>query len=271
MNKIPTLNKLISKKLDSKYITKKAKAIEVYCSNPTITIKDLSLQVGVNPSTMGKWLHETEFIDQVYKRYMEISGLELPNIIGAMIREAKTGNVQAGRLVLEHFGKLENKIKIQVESPFEKFMRAKEVKVNNSIEEAEFTEEEYLLDEEVEEEYEQEIKDDGMFLDRLYNNHENTISTLPDRNPESQSKRLLQEKKAITYVTQKARSKAKESTNAQNRRILRRRADDVGLPYLKTKGRPKNSERARWLMELRRLAIEKFGEVQDFLMEETDL
>jgi len=270
MDKIPTLNKLISKKLDNRYITKKAKAVEVYCSNPSITIKDLAISTGVNPQTMSRWLHETEFIDQVYKRYMEISGLELPNVIGAMIREAKTGNVQAGRLVLEHFGKLENKIKIQVESPFEKFMRAKEVKINNSIEDAEFTEEDYLLDEEVEEEYEQEIKDDNMFLDRLYDNHEDTISTLPDRNPDSQSKRLSQEKSAITYVTQKARAEAKESTNAKNRRVLRRRADDVGLPYLKTKGRPKNSVRARWLMELRRLEIEKFGEVQDFLMKEID-
>jgi len=259
-----SVDKLLQQDTKGKYISKKAKAIKIYCLNPSITISGLASEIGVSPHTMSKWLHETEFIDQVYKKYMEISGLELPNVVGAMIREAKTGNVQAGRLVLEHFGKLENKIKIQVESPFEKFIRAKEVKVNSSIVEAEFTEDN-LLKEETEELYEQEVTNNEVFIDRLNNNYEDTISTLPDRDPQSQAKRLSKEKKAVTYVTQKAKSYAEINKDARERRLLRQRAEDVGLPLLKSKGRPRASERKRWLKELEKLEIEMFGEVQNFL------
>ena len=78
---------------------------------------------------MRSWLSDPNFIEDIYIRYMEIAGFELPAVIKATIGEAKRGNVHAARLILEHFGKLENKLKIQVESNFEKFIKtdAKEV------------------------------------------------------------------------------------------------------------------------------------------------
>ena len=106
-----------------KYEPNKLIAIELISSNPSMHQKAIAKQLGVDERTVRNWLTDPDFIDEIYKRYMEVSGIELPAVIKAMIEEAKLGNVQAGRLILEHFGKLEHRIKVQVESPFEKFMR----------------------------------------------------------------------------------------------------------------------------------------------------
>jgi len=45
-----------------------------------------------------------------------------------MVREALAGNVQAGRLVLEHSGKLQKNINITISSPFEKYLESQERK-----------------------------------------------------------------------------------------------------------------------------------------------
>ena len=106
-----------------KYEPNKLIAIELISTNPSIHQKTLAEKIGVDERTIRNCLTDPDFIDEIYKRYIEVSGIELPAVIKSMIEEAKLGNVQAGRLILEHFGKLENRIKIQVESPFEKFMR----------------------------------------------------------------------------------------------------------------------------------------------------
>ncbi len=51
-------------------------------------------------------------------------GLEIPNILDAVVREAVSGNMVAARLALEHSGKLVKNINITVDSPFEKFLKA---------------------------------------------------------------------------------------------------------------------------------------------------
>ncbi len=51
-------------------------------------------------------------------------GSQLPLVLESMIREAVSGNVQAGRLVLEHSGKLVKNVHVQVDSPFEKFLKS---------------------------------------------------------------------------------------------------------------------------------------------------
>ena len=98
-------------------------AVEMLSINPSLTQKDLALKLGVDRTTIIKWCNDPLFIDAWYKRFMEVAGGELPNVVLAMIREAKEGNVQAGRLILEHFGKLDTRVKIQVESPFERFLQ----------------------------------------------------------------------------------------------------------------------------------------------------
>ena len=115
-----------------KYSPQQLTAIELFCTNPTITQIQIADTVGVDKRTVNAWFANPNFVEAVYERYMEMSGIHLPEVIQSMIDEAKAGNVQAGRLVLEHFGKLENKLKIEVESNFERFMRL------DDIEEAEF-------------------------------------------------------------------------------------------------------------------------------------
>ena len=227
----------------------KKRVIETYCKSPHISMKELAINSNIAYPTLMKWMHDPVFIDQIYKRYMEVAGIELPNVISAMIREAKTGNVQAGRLVLEHFGKLENKIKIQVESPFEKFVKAKEIQA----EEAEYIEED---DTEMD-------SDNRDFINKLYVESKDTISTLPKRDTESKTKREAREKQQIEYQTQKEIKKIRYSSNSQTRYQLRKRAKAVGLPLMTTSGRPLKSEREEWLRELERLEIEKFGEIQN--------
>jgi hypothetical protein len=64
-----------------------------------------------------------------------------------MYSEAINGNVQAGRLILEHSGKLVKNVEVKVESPFERFLQGSK-KIENAIEVVE--EEEKLLEEQKE-------------------------------------------------------------------------------------------------------------------------
>ena len=47
---------------------------------------------------------------------------KLPSILDAMVREAQAGNVQAGRLILEHSGKLVKNVVNVTISPYEMFL-----------------------------------------------------------------------------------------------------------------------------------------------------
>ena len=93
-----------------KYTPKQLLAIDLISSNPMITTESIAKNIGVTSRTIVNWLQNPHFVDAVYNKYMEVSGIELPKVVQAMIEEAKEGNVQAGRLVLEHYGKLENKL-----------------------------------------------------------------------------------------------------------------------------------------------------------------
>ena len=99
------------------------KAVEVLAKNLHMTYEQVANEAGVSKNTILKWMSNPDFIDKVYTRYMEIAGTELPAVVQAMIEEAKLGNVHAAKLILEHFGKLENKLQIKVESNFEKFIK----------------------------------------------------------------------------------------------------------------------------------------------------
>ena len=103
MNKLKRTNGLL----------KKETAIEIIASNIGVDQKLVAEKIGISPPTMRSWLSDPNFIEDIYIRYMEIAGFELPAVIKATIGEAKRGNVHAARLILEHFGKLENKLKIQ--------------------------------------------------------------------------------------------------------------------------------------------------------------
>jgi len=111
--------------LPTHWKTSKVRAVELLVSQPSARIKDVADESGVSSVTIHKWLKDPEFVEVFYQRYMISFGSKLPAVLSSMIREAEAGNVQAGRLVLEHSGKLIKRVEVaNHQSPFEKFLNA---------------------------------------------------------------------------------------------------------------------------------------------------
>jgi len=68
------------------------------------------------------------FWKKVWDTYLVTYEADVLDVCRAMVREALAGNVQAGRLVLEHSGKLQKNINITISSPFEKYLESQERK-----------------------------------------------------------------------------------------------------------------------------------------------
>ena len=160
-------------------------------------------------------------MDAIYDRYMVLFGGELPAVLNAMIREAKSGNVQAGRLVLEHSGKLVKNINVTVDSPFEKYLKAVDI---DDAEDAEIIEA---------------MEDIPV------------IETLPERDTEPPVKRNKREKKQIDDAIKKEQysQKRKEWYKWQ------KRAKAAGVEPLSAR-RPTKGQRKAWEDEI----IKKEGE-----------
>ena len=230
----------ITRKTSSKLI-----AVELVAMSPSITVKEIAAKVDVHPTMVRTWLRDPAFIDAWYKRYMEVAGSELPHVVGAMIREAKEGNVQAGRLILEHFGKLDTRVKIQVESPFEKFL-------NMETEDAEF---EFVKD--------KEITDGAISVADQVSSLSDSMDDLPDRNPDNDAPtaRTKLEKTRLDLATYDAKFKAREQRNQKFMYDRRKRAEAVGMELL-GRGRSSKGKREAWWDELEKKEIDKFGKVQ---------
>jgi hypothetical protein len=136
-----------------------------------------------------------------------------------MVREAKSGNVQAGRLVLEHSGKLVKNVNVTIDSPFEKFMKKVEVA---DVVDAEIIEEGMDV---ISEEYQ-------------------SIS-LPERKKESPIARVREEKKKIKISI---KEEVKRQDYNRKQKIWyewKKRAKAVGIEPLKAK-RPTKGQRKTW-------------------------
>ena len=229
----------ITRRTSSKLI-----AVELVAMSPSITVKEIAAKVDVHPTMVRTWLRDPAFIDAWYKRYMEVAGKELPLVIGAMIREAKHGNVQAGRLILEHFGKLDTRVKLHVESPFEKFIKLE------GIEDAEFIED-------------KEITNGAISIADQVSSLSDGMDDLPDRNIDNDSptSRTKLEKTRLDLATYDAKFKAREKRNQKFMYDRRKRAKAVGMELL-GRGRSSKGKRDRWWDELEKKEIDKFGKVQ---------
>ena len=219
-------------------------AVEVLSSNLEINQKQLAQKMGVNRKTIQNWMTDPIIIDAIYKRYMEVAGRELPGVINAMIREAKEGNVQAGRLILEHFGKLDSRVKLHVESPWEQYMKIE------GIQDAEFTDN-------------SEVTKEAISIGDQASDILSNISVLSNRNASNDNPALRKrnENKRIELATQSEKKKAKVSEVQHNMYQRRQRAKKVGLELLKA-GRHPKGVREEWWDKLEKLEIEKFGEIQ---------
>ena len=112
----------MSSSIINKSNTLQALAIEYFALQPSSSCKEVSEKLKIPLRTLSAWRANPDFGEAVYKRAMVEFGLELPAVLQASIKEAKGGNVQAQRLVLEQFGKLvKNNVNIII-SPFEQFM-----------------------------------------------------------------------------------------------------------------------------------------------------
>ena len=195
-------------------------AIEFIALNPGSTRKEIASHVGVTDITIYDWQKNPHFVDAVYETYMTKFGFQLPSVLEAMIREALAGNVQAGRLVLEHSGKLVKNVHVQVDSPFEKFLKAE---TDVEYEDAEIIEAEYDLDK------------------------------LPERNSvnDKPHKRVRTEKKKLRRSISKQRKKANQLKTRRERYAIRVRAEKVGLKPLPV-GRLSKGKREAWLKKLKK-------------------
>ena len=199
---------------------------EAMAANPNIGTNEVAKLVNINPETVRKYKRNPQFNEAVYNRFMEISGGRLVQVVDSMIREASEGNVQAATLILKHYGKLEDKITVRIESPFEKFL-----KMGN-------------IDEAVVDEKEAKEVADGLVGAN--------IDQLPPRNPindkpKTRVQRENKKKKEITAKSYKEQHRKKRRNEAY---LLRKRAEAVGLKPLKG-GRQRENVRKEWIRELR--------------------
>ena len=106
------------------------KAVEIYGTTPMVEHQQVAEILNISESMLLKVRRDPNFWSRVYDFYMVSFEGDVIDVLRAMVREAKAGNVQAGRLVLEHSGKLQKNINVTISSPFEKWME----KVEGGIE-----------------------------------------------------------------------------------------------------------------------------------------
>ena len=189
----------------------KEAAIQLFAFNHGITLQEVANKIGVSHKVVKNWREDPEFHLAIYNSYMNEFDSKLPSILDAMVREAQEGNVQAGRLILEHSGKLVKNVVNVTVSPYEMFLN----KVNEEADDNQVVEAATDVDfEEVD---------------------------LPPRNPENQRLRTIKESKKVKEVV------CKEEYNAKQREWYRwrKRAEKVGVSLLKNR-RPTPAQRKEW-------------------------
>ena len=194
-------------------------AIELYAMQPSITAEEVAKRCNVSIKTVKNWRENINFVEAVYDRYMVEFGSQLPSVLMSMVREAQAGNVQAGRLVLEHSGKLVKNINVTIDSPFEKFLKKTE-----DIQDAEIVDDEEVL------ELVQDLPD--------YND-------LPPRDAQDQRKRVAKEKKTINRSIKDEAKRHEYNKKQKEWYNWRKRAKKVGIEPLKSK-RPTPGQRKAW-------------------------
>ena len=200
-------------------------AIEMKAVQPNISYPEMAKEIGVHLQTIKSWFARADFNEAIYDRFMEVSGHRLPVVLDAMLREAEQGNVQAGQLILKHFGKLQDNVTIKIESPFEKFLKIGEV---------------------TEAEYEESPMD---VLERVA-----ITEVLPERNisNDNPKRKVRTDKKDLEDAKRVAYKRLKERERVKRARGLRLRAKAVGLALLPS-CRQSNHKRKLWLKKLERL------------------
>ena len=212
-------------------------AIEVLAKNLHMNYEQVAKEAGVSKGTISRWMSNADFIDKVYIRYMELAGSQLPSVVQAMIEEARLGNVHAAKLILEHFGKLEQKLSIKVESNFEKFMTSVDA------EEADWFD---VKEEHIE------------LLDVIAEHVGDENIELPERHISNDTPKLREafEKERLKGKVKARKIEITEKSKQADRYLVRKRAKAVDLELLGP-GRHSKSERDAWMRKLEELESQK--------------
>ena len=197
--------------------------VELLASKPGIKTTEAAKALNCTMETIRAYRRLPAFNEAVYNRFMDISGGRLVNVVAAMVREAERGNVQAANLVLRHYGKLEDKITIRHDSPFELFLKRGEIQDAEVIETIT-------------------PQDLGSSLKiKVDLPKRDTINDKPKT-------RVTNEKRALKKVYTEEERMHKEKRDTA--RILRARANKVDMKML-TPGRHRQNVRDEWIRELK--------------------
>ena len=204
-------------KIETYNLTKgQIEAIELVASSPGSSNKDLAKKIGVSESTMSAWRKNPLFIEACYDRFVELNGTRLMSVLDSMFSEAESGSVPAAQLILNHYNKLNNKIELTVDSPFEKFLK------NKNLVDVEYVE----------------AEDPEVIERKLIND---------DKKVKIQRKKL----KSVILETKTQ----KKNRNQNSRYQLRQRAKRVNLELLPP-GRLPDHIRKQWVMKLEKMEKE---------------
>ena len=102
------------------------KAVDIYATTPNVQHNFVADELGISYKTLLKLRKDADFWKKVWDTYLVTYEADVLDVCRSMVREALAGNVQAGRLVLEHSGKLHKNIHITISSPFEKYLESQE-------------------------------------------------------------------------------------------------------------------------------------------------
>ncbi len=212
---------------------KKLRAIDILGTQPDVTGVEICKELDISKNTLTEWKKDIAFVEAVYEKYMITFNSKLPAVLEAMIREAKEGNVQAGKLVMEVAGKIVKRVNVKIQAPFQQWLDAKDadiIDINDEIPTVGFTPMEAIKTIEVKEE------------------------NLPKRNKNNDKpiKRSMKEKKKIEKIKKNPNLLKKKKDQFNSWYHLRKRAKKVGLDLLPP-GKPTKTQRAEWLAKLEEL------------------
>ena len=104
------------------------KAVDIYATTPNVQHNFVADELGISYKTLLKLRKDADFWKKVWDTYLITYEADVLDVCRSMVREALAGNTSAGRLVLEHSGKLQKNIHITISSPFEKYLESQERK-----------------------------------------------------------------------------------------------------------------------------------------------
>jgi hypothetical protein len=234
-------NLLKKRDLLKKSNLKKLRAIELLGTQPNMTYTQVCKELDISSNTLKVWREDVAFVEAVYEKYMVTFNSKLPDVLEAMIREAKEGNVQAARLVMDVAGKIVKRVNVKIQAPFQQFLDASE----GEVVDIDF------------DDMDEEIKGVGYTPNEIINSIP-VSENLPERNKSNDKpqNRIIKEKKRIAKIKKNPKSIKKKKDQYNSWYHIRTRAKKVGLAPLPP-GKPTKTQRAEWIKELERLESQK--------------